>query len=873
MTSSHAITLAQAKQGDVKAIASWLNSKLQPKGITAKASIKNSCLHIMLESAKVPPQKPLVDSLQKVFSSFSVNDCHEVKVYGRQTGEEIPDWTESFKVGLEQVQNLEVLARQGNIKAITALINQKLQSSKILAKISLKGSCLQIMLESLEVPDQKQMVSLLQTEILKLEVDGITSLKLYGKETGEDFPDWQDEVSLITINETQSQKSQAININPEPSSKELVEDSTLYVAKEIDGVDLSNHLYGAIQTTCYENLVYKVNSEDDKSVHEIVTHFVDGLESDLKLDLDQFAKEVVSITESFGIQVESAKIQSLIADVTSSKFTGIRLAIRELERVTQEVLQTNFPQETNALKAFFTGATQEVAANLLGGTTMSGEAMAGIAIGSFIAPGIGSVIGGAIGGWIGGNKQQKAIEAIIEKYQKARNKLFEEWESLLRVIYTKLKDFLSSTASVNLLTYQSIEQAINLYNEANSYLETEDKLHTTISLYDKAISLNPQFVLAYNMKGCVLIHLERYEEALEALSHAIQIDSTFSDAFNNYAQALYGLDRYEDSLSMYEQSVKLDSESYEAWSGKMGCLALLKRPEQAMECAQKLINLDSENFWGWYGKASFQALLGYKQASLTNLKEAVRLNPDAAQSRAKNTTNFDELREDEQFKALMESSVGVSYANLKKYLKQQQWREADHETARLIREVIQKVADSTEVNQINLNIFPLVDLNTIDTLWKENSDGRFGFSIQKKIYQRCKDRDAFGNKVGWRFKNGDGDYVWYGNDNFNYKFTATGHLPSSLWAGEDGWFENRRDRLAMLFARMESIQDVSPVKNDISPVRNDEIILSTQSKKGKISCPKCKHINSVDCSTDSITCSRCECFINLTARQSEIKFN
>ena len=98
-----------------------------------------------------------------------------------------------------------------------------------------------------------------------------------------------------------------------------------------------------------------------------------------------------------------------------------------------------------------------------------------------------------------------------------------------------------------------------------------------------------------------------------------------------------------------------------------------------------------------------------------------------------------------------------------------------------------------------------MDLNTIDTLWKENSDGRFGFSIQKDIYQRCKDRDKFGNKVGWRFKNGDGDYVWYYNDNFNYKFAATGHLPSSLWAGEDGWFENRRDRLVMLFARMDSL--------------------------------------------------------------------
>ena len=805
MTSSHAITLAQAKQGDVKAIASLLNSKLQPKGITAKASIKNSCLHIMLEWAKVPPQKPLVDFIQKVFSSFSVDNCQEVKVYGRQAGEEIPDWTESFKVGLAQVQNLEVLAKQGNIKAITALINQRLQSSKTIAKISLKGSCLQIMLESLEVPEQKQMVSLLQTEVLKLEVENVTSLKLYGKETGEDFPDWQDEVSLITTNKTQFQESQSINVNPEPSSEELVEDSALSVTKEIDGVDLSNQLYGAIQTTCYENLAYKVNSEDDKSVHEIVTHFVDGLESDLKLDLDQFAKEVVSITESFGIQVESARIQSLIADVTSSKFTGIRLAIRELERVTQEVLQTDFPQETNALKAFFTGATQEFTANLSGGSTMQSEAIAGATIGLIAGP-LGAIVGGAIGGWIGGNKQKKALEAIIEKYQKARGKLFEEWESLLRVIYTKLKDFLSSTASVNLLTYQSIEQAINLYNEANSYLEIEDKLHETISLYDKAINLNPQFVLAYNMKGCVLSHLKRYEEALETLSHAIQIDNTFVDAFNNYAEAMYHLDRYEDSLSSYDQSIKLDSESYVAWSGKMGCLAFLKQPEQAIECAQKLINLDSENFWGWYGKASFQALLGNKEAALKNLKEAVRLNPEAAQSCAKNTSNFDELREDEQFKTLMESSAGVSYANLKKYLKQQKWREADHETAKLIREVIQKVTGFVEVNQDSLNIFPLVDLDTIDTLWKENSDGRFGFSIQKDIYQRCKDRDVFGDKVGWRFKNGDGDFVivtWYGNDNFDYRFTATGHLPSSLWAGEDGWFENRRDRLVMLFARMD----------------------------------------------------------------------
>ena len=50
MESSQASLLAQAKQGDPKAIATLLNHKLQSKGITTRASVKNSCLHIMLEA-------------------------------------------------------------------------------------------------------------------------------------------------------------------------------------------------------------------------------------------------------------------------------------------------------------------------------------------------------------------------------------------------------------------------------------------------------------------------------------------------------------------------------------------------------------------------------------------------------------------------------------------------------------------------------------------------------------------------------------------------------------------------------------------------------------------------------------------------------
>ena len=44
------------KQGDPQAIASSINRTLKPKGINADVTRDNGCLHITLESGKVPSQ-------------------------------------------------------------------------------------------------------------------------------------------------------------------------------------------------------------------------------------------------------------------------------------------------------------------------------------------------------------------------------------------------------------------------------------------------------------------------------------------------------------------------------------------------------------------------------------------------------------------------------------------------------------------------------------------------------------------------------------------------------------------------------------------------------------------------------------------------
>lgn len=99
MSTGNKPTVQQAaKQGNPQAIAILLNRQLQPKGITAKISVKASCLQIMLEAAAVPNQKGLVTSLKKWIDTLGIDSIQGVQIYAKQTGEDIPAWNDSFEV-------------------------------------------------------------------------------------------------------------------------------------------------------------------------------------------------------------------------------------------------------------------------------------------------------------------------------------------------------------------------------------------------------------------------------------------------------------------------------------------------------------------------------------------------------------------------------------------------------------------------------------------------------------------------------------------------------------------------------------------------------------------------------------------------------
>ncbi|MEA5549955.1 GUN4 domain-containing protein [Anabaena cylindrica UHCC 0172] len=144
--------------------------------------------------------------------------------------------------------------------------------------------------------------------------------------------------------------------------------------------------------------------------------------------------------------------------------------------------------------------------------------------------------------------------------------------------------------------------------------------------------------------------------------------------------------------------------------------------------------------------------------------------------------------------ANLKSAVEQDYTRLRDLLAAGKWEEADEETAQVILAVAKRKKQGW-LDVESIDNFPCEDLRTIDQLWVKYSDERYGFSVQKRIYQGLggtKNYDekiwrAFGNNVGWME---GGDWWSYKDITFDNK-AREGHFPLMawmVWAGEWlGW--------------------------------------------------------------------------------------
>lgn len=151
-----------------------------------------------------------------------------------------------------------------------------------------------------------------------------------------------------------------------------------------------------------------------------------------------------------------------------------------------------------------------------------------------------------------------------------------------------------------------------------------------------------------------------------------------------------------------------------------------------------------------------------------------------------------------------------SYRKLEEFLAARKWQAADMKTLELMLKITNREQEGYLIEEGRT--FPCTDLQTINDLWLKYSDGRFGFSVQEKIWESMGFQPGYYNepgaynyqnflqlaeRVGWR---SNGQWIPYKNLNFSIS-APEGHLPVRVMA--EDWDISIRNPTRRFFASME----------------------------------------------------------------------
>ncbi|MEA5531371.1 tetratricopeptide repeat protein [Dolichospermum sp. UHCC 0684] len=316
-------------------------------------------------------------------------------------------------------------------------------------------------------------------------------------------------------------------------------------------------------------------------------------------------------------------------------------------------------------------------------------------------------------------------------------------------LYTQIIEILPTD------NYAYYNRGVACYNLGDNQGAIED--------FTYLIKLSPRDANNYYYRGLARFNAGDNRGAIQDLSTMIAINSNDAQAYFKRGLIYYNLELYQDAIRDYNQAIKI-----------------------LPNCANT-----------YYNRGLTLLSLKNQQAAIDDFKKAAHIY-----KQENNINDYNETLERLEYiqcvDVELKSAVNMNYTRLRDLLAAGKWKEADEETTRVMLAVAKReYLGSLDFNSINN--FPCEDLRTIDQLWVKYSNERFGFSIQKRIYQNVGGTNkhmgetnkhnriitsAFGYAVGWKTAT---EWFYYGDITFNIN-APKGHLPRQILVEESNGF-------------------------------------------------------------------------------------
>ncbi|MCC5650278.1 hypothetical protein LC609_10600 [Nostoc sp. XA013] len=164
--------------------------------------------------------------------------------------------------------NILELAKHGDTQAIASLMNRHLRPKGITAQVAFQDTCLEVILESPQVLNQQILVPFIRKGLTALGAESIEIVKVYGQQTGKEFPAWSKEFNLgIAEAELEAVDNEDSSSNPQPLTICInLSGDTAQGLTNQDFEFIANQISTDILSSCSEVLIQKVSISNGTSV-------------------------------------------------------------------------------------------------------------------------------------------------------------------------------------------------------------------------------------------------------------------------------------------------------------------------------------------------------------------------------------------------------------------------------------------------------------------------------------------------------------------------------------------------------------------------------------------------------------------------------
>jgi len=169
------------------------------------------------------------------------------------------------------------------------------------------------------------------------------------------------------------------------------------------------------------------------------------------------------------------------------------------------------------------------------------------------------------------------------------------------------------------------------YNNRGTYYGNELRDHeAALKDFNKAVELNPKYMVAIANRGVTRGSLGQKEEAIADLQRALAINpnSPNPDFILRIADLRYVLNDFTGSIADYNRLLAMDKLYPRIYSKRAGSEAMLGQAEQALQDADKALNVDPKDEEAYNSRGLANRLLGRLDQAVNDFSLAVHIKED-----------------------------------------------------------------------------------------------------------------------------------------------------------------------------------------------------------------------------------------------------